>query len=474
MTGGREPIPLFDAIAAKAKAKPTAANGAALAGLITSVKESDDALALEFATENPDLLYVADTGKWFVWTGKVWERDRRMEVYTRARAICRRAAGDCDSEPRSRALVAAKTVNAVLALARSDPRLAELADAFDGDEWLLNTPAGVVDLRTGAMMPHDQKLLQTKITSVESGGDCPIFLGFLDRITAGDRDLQGFIQRVLGYGLTGSIREHGLFFFHGHGGNGKGTLITAVTEILSGYLTTSPMEVFTETRNTAHLTELANLQGARTVIADEVEAGKRWAESRIKLLTGGNRISARFMRQDLFEFDPQFTLIISGNNKPAFANVDPAIRRRLYLVPFAVKIPPQEVDRHLSEKLRAEYGGILGWLITGAVEWAANGLQPPEAVRAATEAYLAEEDSLSLWLEECCEVASDFREPSGDLFKSWVHFAEAAQDDPGQQKAFAQKLAAKGFQSGRSQKVRCFFGLRLRREPAPNAPYFDE
>ena len=200
---------------------------------------------------------------------------------------------------------------------------------------------------------------------------------------------------MFGYCITGSTREHGLFFFYGTGANGKSVLLNTVSGILGDYHRTAPIETFTASSVDRHPTELAGLQGRRLVTAIETEEGRRWAESRIKALTGGDKISARFMRADFFEYTPAFKLVIAGNHKPGLRSVDEAIRRRFHLIPFTVTIPEEKRDPDLFEKLSKEWPGILDWMINGAMHWQESGLRPPEAVTAATKAYLEAEDALS-------------------------------------------------------------------------------
>ena len=186
---------------------------------------------------------------------------------------------------------------------------------------------------------------------------CPRWQRFLDQVTAGDQDLQRFLRRIAGYGLTGSTREHALFFFYGTGANGKGTFLNTLTAILGDYAKVAGMDTFTESHTDRHPTELAMLRGARIVAAQETEEGRRWAESRIKALTGGDPITARFMRQDFFTYTPQFKLLIAGNHKPGLRNIDEAIRRRFHLLPFTVRIPPEAAR---SEPVRQAEGGVAG------------------------------------------------------------------------------------------------------------------
>ena len=213
-----------------------------------------------------------------------------------AREICREAAARCNKLSLAKALGSAQTVAAVERLAKADRRLAATAEQWDVDPWLLNTPGGVVQLRTGQLRPHDPLDYMTKITAVAPGGDCPLWERFLDRVTAGDKELAAFLQRMAGYALTGDVSAHALFFAHGGGANGKSRFVEAIAGILAGYHRTSPIETFVASHSDRHPTELAALQGARLVTATETEQGRRWAESRIKALTGGDKIAARFMR----------------------------------------------------------------------------------------------------------------------------------------------------------------------------------
>ena len=243
-------------------------------------------------------------------------------------------------------------------------------------------------------------------------------------MTDGKPELAEYLQRIAGYSLTGSTQEHAMFFLYGLGANGKTTFLNAITQAAGDYHRTAPIETFTASSIDRHPTDLAGLRGARLVTAVETEEGRRWAESRIKLLTGGDKIAARFMRQDFFEYIPQFKLIIAGNHKPTLRAVDEAIRRRLNLIPFTVTIPPDERDENLPEKLKAELPGILSWMIEGCVSWQERGLAPPSIVSDATAAYLEAEDAISAWIEEAGERDPNAWEKSNDLFASWKMWAE--------------------------------------------------
>jgi putative DNA primase/helicase len=340
--------------------------------------------------------------KWHIWDGKRWTSDDTKLAFDTARRVCRKASRECNQESAAKALASAKTVAAVERLATADRRLVATIEQWDADPWLLNTPCGIVDLRSGEISPHQPTDYMTKITAVAPNGVCPLWRRFLTRIFSGDAELIAFVQRVAGYTLTGSTREHALFFGFGTGANGKSVLINTISGILGDYHRTAAIETFTASKVDRHPTDLAGLRGARLVTAIETEEGRRWDEAKIKALTGGDRIAARFMRQDFFEYVPAFKLMIAGNHKPSLRSVDESIRRRLNLLPFTVTIPPEDRDRDLPEKLKAEWPGILRWMIQGCLEWQRIGLAPPQVVRDATAAYLEAEDAVGAWIEERC------------------------------------------------------------------------
>ncbi len=428
---------------------------------------TDDSLALEFTKRyGATFRYVAGWGKWLKWTGTHWADETTLEVFDLARTVCREASNRAES-PKIAAITAkATTIAAVERLARADRQHAATIDVWDADPWLLNTPAGVVDLRTGKMRRHRSDLHMTKITAVGPGGECPTWLAFLKRATAGDAALVAFLQRVAGYSLTGSTRDHALFFTYGTGGNGKGVFINTLVAAMGDYATTAPMETFTASTGDRHPTDLAGLRGARLVTAQETEEGRAWAESKIKSLTGGDPITARFMRQDFFTFTPQFKLLIAGNHKPGLRNVDEAMRRRFHLIPFTVTIPASERDPALPEKLKAEWPGILKWMIHGCLEWQRIGLAPPPAVVEATEEYLVAEDSFSIWMGDCLTPCARWFEPSADLFGAWKIWAERAGESPGSQKRFSQTFETKGGIPARQPhtRTRGFEGFRINRQ----------
>jgi putative DNA primase/helicase len=425
---------------------------------------SDEALALRFAELHAnDLRFVAAWGRWLSWDGMRWQFDDTLAAYDLVRKICRAAAAECNKGKIAALLASAKTVAAVERLARSDRRLAATVDQWDTDSWSLNTPDGIVDLPTGKRRPHRAASYMTKITAVapDAARPTPAWIVFLDRITGGDAELVAFLRRMAGYSLTGVTSEHALFFIYGTGANGKSTFVNAVTAVAGDYHRTAPIETFTASAVERHPTDLAGLRGARLVTSVETEEGRRWAESKIKALTGGDKIAARFMRQDFFEFTPAFKLVIAGNHKPGLRSVDEAIRRRFHLVPFTVTIPEPERDKNLGDRLRDEWPGILAWMIAGCIDWQERGLDAPPAVTAATAAYLEAEDAIAAWIDDNGTRDPNAWETTKTLFASWKAWADGAGEYAGTLKRFIQNLEARGLVPERRKYARGFRGFRV-------------
>jgi putative DNA primase/helicase len=270
---------------------------------------------------------------------------------------------------------------------------------------------------------------------------------------------------MCGYALTGVTREHALFFLYGTGANGKSVFLNTISGMMGDYAKTAPIETFIDSKNERHPTDLAGLQGARLVTAIETEDGRRWAESKLKALTGGDRIPARYMRQDFFEYTPQFKLVIAGNHKPGLRTVDEAIRRRFHLLPFLVTIPATERDLELGEKLRSEWPGILAWAIEGCLAWQREGLNPPATVTDATAEYFESEDALARWLDERTMMKAGAWESATSLFNAWKAWAEVNGEFAGSQKRFSENIAARGYKPSRKNTGRGFDGITLRRGP---------
>jgi putative DNA primase/helicase len=438
---------------------------------------SDEAIALAFAERHADhLRYVDRWGRWMWWDGYVWRSDDTLLAFSRARELCREIAVQCKVPKIAFAIASAKTVAAVERLARADRRLAATVDQWDRDPWLLNTPGGIVDLRTGTMraaMPADY---MSKITPVAPDFDMtiPIWKKFIGEATSGDTDVKEFLQRAIGYTLTGSTREEAIFFLYGEGGNGKGVFIDTVTWCMGdGYHKVAPIELFIVTKTHLHPTVLARLCGARAVTCSETEEGRRWSEAKLKLLSGEDKVTAYFMHKDPFDFFPNFKLWVRGNHKPTLRSVTEAIRRRFHLVAFREKFRVKgTMDNELRERLKPEWPGILAWMIEGCLEWQRTGLAPPAAVRAATDEYLAEQDVFGAWAEERCEYDPNGWEALADLYADLKSWGERNGEYVGSKhtftekfdRQFAEKIEAKQIEAKRGTGGAAGFrGIRLKR-----------
>ncbi len=437
---------------------------------------TEDGIASVFTRRyGQDWRYCAQWNKWLVWTGQRWNEDQVLFVNHLSRGVCRATSMKADSPRLKAKLASASTIAAVERIARAEPTHAATVDEWDADIWLLNTPGGVVDLRTGSMRAHQRVDRMTKITTATPRGECPQWRVFLGQITDGDLDLQAYLQRVAGYCLTGSTQEHALFFLYGTGANGKSVFVNTLFTLLGDCAANAPMETFMETRTERHPTDLAGLRGARLVTATETEQGRRWNEAKIKEITGGDRVSARFMRQDYFTYSPQFKLVISGNHKPSIRNVDEAMKRRMHLVPFIVTIPAERRDRQLSTKLLTERDGILAWALAGCLAWQREGLRPPESVLRATAEYFEAEDAVGRWIEERCMSVATARSLTAELFNDWKSWADASGEFVGTQRRFSDLLLSKGVQKWRnSVGVRGFQGIGLKEPPQQRYPYAND
>ena len=393
------------------------------------------------------------------------------------RAVCRQPALEADSPRLAAKLAASGTVAGVERLARSDRLHAANADEWDADPWLLNTLGGVVDLRNGNVRPHERADRMTKLADARLGdvGACPTWRKFLVECTGGDSELIDYLQRICGYCLTGRTSEHALFFLYGTGANGKSVFVNTLSALLAEYATHAPMEMFMETRSDRHPTDLAGLRGARLVSSVETEQGRRWNESKIKTLTGGDKVSARFMRQDFFEYIPQFKLLIAGNHKPSIRNLDEAMRRRLQLIPFTITVPPDRRDKQLEDKIWRERDAVLAWMVEGCLAWQRQGLRPPRCVVEATDDYFESEDALGRWIEERCFVERVARATAADLFEDWRAWAEKAGEFAGSIKRFSELLTNRRFERAKfSGGTRGFVGISLRPKPVGPLPYRDD
>ncbi len=379
--------------------------------------------------------YCSSLGKWFIWNKKIWKKDNLGEIISlaieTARSIYQEVvlASDLSKQEKlsKHALKsqARPRLEAMIHLAQH--MVAVNQDELDSDPWLLNVENGTVDLKTGNLLPHDPEKLITKICNTEFNPDakCPLWMDFLFKVMDENQTLVDFLQRVLGYSLTGITSEQCLFILYGTGRNGKSTLLEVFKTLLNDYSKKSEMQSFLAKRDGGINNDIAGLAGARMVSAVEVGLGKSFNESLIKEITGQDTVTARFLYREFFEFIPQFKILLAVNSKPDIHGIDEGIWRRIKLILFGVKIPESEVDKNLLEKLKRELSGILNWAIKGCLDWQESGLGEPKEVEAATGDYRHEMDEFADFIESRLETAESLAVPESSLWaKSEQIFSE--------------------------------------------------
>jgi putative DNA primase/helicase len=355
-----------------------------------------------------NIRYVPQAGKWLTWDTHRWRWDEENKLQEAARWTMRQwLAPDEDGEKHRRSSLNARRINAMLQLASSDPRVLAHAQQLDSKRLHLNTPAGVVDLLTGERVDPDRAQLHTRSTHVPPDPEMPTprWDAFLKDTFCGDPDMTGYVQRLAGYAASGDVRHHVLPFLYGSGQNGKTVLAEVLRALLGDYAATAPPKFLMAQRYGGHETEIARLQGLRLVIASEVNQDHQFDEAKVKELTGADALTARFMRQDFFTFEPTHHLWLAGNYKPAVKSGGDSFWRRLRLVPFLHRVPDENRVDNLARILVDEEGpGILAWIAAGAVDLFAHGMREPAAVLEQTLAYAAEENHLGRFLEERCRI----------------------------------------------------------------------
>lgn len=396
-----------------------------------------------------ELRFDHHSGRWYRFDGNYWQPEETKLAHHYARELSTELA---KHEPKAKPLKAVATWEAVERGARSVREFACTSSLWDKDPMLLGTPGGTVDLKTGRLRKGRPGDFISKVTAVapfhldsfDPARDCPQWLAFLDFALDGDAAAIRFLQQWAGYCLTGDTREQVLLFIYGPGGGGKGTAINTLSDVLGGYAVGMAASTLTAKKYEAHAQEIARLDGPRMAFASETEKGSKWAENRIKALTGQDVLTANFMRENSFNFRPQFKLTIIGNNAPGLSDVDSAIRRRFMVLPF--DHPPARKDDTLGLKLKAEWAGILSWMIQGCLDWQANGLVRPAVVNTATESYFAEQDTFGQWLADCCDTGLGRTETTERLYESWQRYAFRMGEEPGSKlRDFPERMQQRGF-----------------------------
>jgi P4 family phage/plasmid primase-like protien len=443
----------------RATSSPTTPTGAAKDGGDFLLNDGGNALRV-LAEHGQDLRYCHPQKLWYPWNGQLWAKDRTAQVfqciervqtalYTMAQAQLNWAS-EADAkaywkELRDHARRWGQTaaMDACEKAMRRKEGVPVVPEDFDRDPFLLTVLNGTIDLKTGLLREHRRADLITKLSPVGYDPDapCPLWMRCLDRWMEGKQRLITYLQRVAGYGLTGDVSEQVIFFFHGPGANGKSTALLTLLGILGDYGMQAVPELLLQKRHESHPTERADLHGRRFVATIETDEGKKLAEALLKQLTGGDRIRARFLFQDFFEFLPAHKIILAANHRPVVSGTDWAVWRRIKLVPWTVVIPENEKDKQLSKKLRAEWPGILAWMVRGCLDWQRNGMEEPEEVHAATEEYRAEQNVVAAFIRECCLKNKEVSCSASDLYDAYVDWTG---DKDMTKRKFGQRLEGEG------------------------------
>jgi len=446
---------------------------------------SEDALSDDFASQHgEDWRCVKAWGQWLHWDGEAWAEDRDDSRVEPMRAICRGALYTPEGQrltPDGRRKLGRQAVAyAALRYAGTDPRIRSTPEAWDSDPYMLGVPGGVIDLKAGKLIEAAREQHITMRCAVApADGEPTHWLRMLRYWLGEDDDVIGFLRRYLGYALTGDGREQCMAFFYGPAAAGKGTIMRLISYILGSvpppdtskfrsYHYEAPIATFLESRNDRHTTELAAMHQKRLITSEEPAAGAKWDEAKIKWLTGGSFVTARYMRGDNFSFSMTGKIIVAANHRPRLATTDASIKRRMHVIPFEHPVPDEERDNALDARLRAEAPQILNWLIQACMEWQDCGLGLPEKISSATETYLQAEDVLAQWMDEACERDGD--SDSKSLYQSYCRWAEEQGEKIWSRRAWANALVERGFKTRKGTAgMRMICGLVPRLAPPPGA-----
>nr|WP_318565379.1 phage/plasmid primase, P4 family [Peribacillus simplex] len=415
--------------------------------------------------------------KWYLWNGKQWNEDETNQIRQLAKQTVRKIYQEASEEEDGdiRAALskhamhseARAKIESMISLAESEVPI--LPDDLDKNKWLFNCANGVIDLKTGKLLKHDRKFHMNKISPVayDSNAKCPLWDSFLQDIMRDENgkvnyELIEFLQKAIGYALTGETTEQVVFFLHGKGKNGKSTFLDTIRHLVGDYGKQSNTDSFTVKKNDSVRSDIATLKGSRLVAASESEEGAKLAESLIKQLTGMEPIQARFLYGNPFEFVPQFKIFFTTNHKPRINGDDLGIWRRIRLIPFTVTIPEEKRDKNLPEKfLKQEISGILRWAVEGCLKWQKDGLKPPEEIEKATDLYKSEMDTIGSFIDDFCTVHESAKAYSKQLYLRYEEWCQETGESEIPKVNFYKKIEERGFRKKKDMKGYHFQGLGI-------------
>ena len=428
--------------------------------------------------------YSYNRKRWYYWTGKVWRIDDSGEIKKLADIICddikREAFQEQDEKTQADLLKwAIKTSSsrgkeAMIKECQHLPGIPVGQDDLDAYPDYINCRNGIINLRNGELIPHDSSFMMSRMCETDydqTGKEPELWLKFLNDVTDGDKELQEYIQRSVGYSLSGSTAEQCAYFLYGIGNNGKSTFLDVIANLLGGYSSNVQPETIMMKKWGADSanSDIARLKGARFVTSEEPTEGVRLNEGLLKQLTGGSRVTCRFLYGDEFEYTPEFKIWVATNHKPVIRGTDIGIWRRIKLIPFEVTIPKDKVDKDLPKKLRAEYPQILKWAVDGCVKWRKSGIVEPERVKDAVREYKQEMDLLAGFMEQCIEIDYDSKEkvPARDLFRAYSKWAKENNEYEMSSKKFFTEIGKKLPEKGRNSTGIYYKYIKLIEEAQP-------
>ena len=430
---------------------------------------NDAGAADAFAANFQDDLVWCDDDQWYLRKKEIFEPVRFEIVQGLAKEFLQGQVGSINQAPLMlsslKACLGRTRINASVELSKAE--LFKESAHLDANPDLAGCPDGSVLQLAAENTDTDSVFVTRKLgTNFEDGANCPHWTEFLNQIFKGDYELISFLQRAVGYSLTGRVSEQCLFILVGTGANGKSTFLKVLQCLLGNYAGTVPMQTLMQQRHGTQTNDLAHLVGKRFVVASEGESAQRLAESKIKLMTGGDRIACRALYQNFFEFDPQFKLWLATNNLPTISGMDDAIWRRIRVIEFPVQIAPDQQDRTLADRLIKELPGILQWALEGLEEWRENGLAPPDSVLQSTKSYREDNDSVGQWIESACVREPKLRTSMKDLYGSYASWCENSSLVSMHNAFFGKELTRLGFNVHKSNRGNSRIGIGLKQPQA--------
>ena len=394
--------------------------------------------------------YVSDMG-WLIWDGKRWKIDTKKEIERITNKVLRGLYKSEDEMETKWARMCERRNIRMNSIKDLMPLVPGEREEFDRNKYLFNVANGIVDLKKGKLQPHDRELSITKIANVDydEKAKCPEWMNFLDQIFQGDKELIEYMQRLIGYSLTGEITEQIMVFLIGGGSNGKSTFINIIKDLMGEYGKQAKSDTFIKKKETGANNDIARLVGARFVSAIESEDGEVLSEAFVKQITGGEPVLARFLRQEYFEYIPEFKVFFTTNHKPVIKGTDEGIWRRIKLIPFNLQLPKHKRDLKLSEKLSLEMPGVLNWAIEGCMKWQKMGLNEPRKVSKATGDYKEEMDIIGPFLYERCHIDAEQKISAKELYEVYSNWCYQNGEFALKNRAFYRVLETQGFKKER-------------------------